>query len=154
MRLMNKKNVLWWLFHTFILCAFCLLNKLVRGCETNCDVSRYTVPVLHGWFKSFDMVSSLYCVFVIDGPFNLLLENICPIKWRWCPSFKWHSLKQYAAQSVYYMYYWSGFHWESSVLSYYRSAFKVRNCVTEHSRSSWTISWWCTIFIHWKHYAF
>jgi hypothetical protein len=39
------------------------------------DVSRYTVPDLHGWFKNFDMVSSLCCVFIIDGLINLLLEN-------------------------------------------------------------------------------
>ena len=102
----------------------------------DCDVSRYTVPDLHGWFKNFDMVSSLYFVFIIDGPFNLLLENICPVKWRRCPSFKWHSLRQYAEKSVYYRYHWIGFHWKSSVLSYYGNAFKVRNCATEHPRSS------------------
>ena len=100
----------------------------------DCDVSRYTVPDLHGWFKNFDMVSS-YCVFIIDGPFYLLLENICPVKWRQCP-FKWHSLKQYAGKSVYYTYYWIGFYWESSVPSYCGSAFKVRNCATEHPGSS------------------
>jgi hypothetical protein len=43
--------------------------------DLDCDVSRYTVPYLRGWFKNFDMVSSLCCVFIIDGLVNLLLEN-------------------------------------------------------------------------------
>ena len=148
---MNKKCVVVTFLYFYPL-HILLIKQICKGLWhiLDCDVSTYTVPDLHGWFKNFDMVSSLYYVFIIDGTFNLLLENICPVKWRRCPSFKWHSLKQYAEKRVYYTCYWIGFHWESSVLFILQKCFQsIRNCATEHPRSSWTISWWCTIFMHW-----